>query len=97
MSVALNSTRARAYASALFLDQFETGGSKCGMLALEYQAHARTLKDIFEQAPSNYSFSDLLRNSTAALEISESLELERRLVGNRAANCPVLDTLLGRI
>jgi hypothetical protein len=96
MSVILNSPRARAYASALFLDQFETGGSKCGMSAQEYQEQARSLKQIFEQAPSGYSFSDLLRYA-AAREISQSLELDRRIAGNRALHCPVLDSLLGQI
>jgi hypothetical protein len=97
MSVILNSPRARAYASALFLDQFETGGSKCGMSAQEYQEQARSLKQIFEQAPSGYSFSDLLRHSAAAREISQSLELDRRIAGNRALHCPTLDSLLGQI
>jgi hypothetical protein len=97
MSVTLNSPRARAYISALFLDQFETGGSKCGMSVLEYQEHARNLKQIFEQAPSGYSFSDLLRHSAAARDISQSLELDRRIAGNRALHCAVLDSLLGQI
>jgi hypothetical protein len=97
MSVILNSPRARAYASALFLDQFETGGSKSGMSARDYQEHARSLKQIFEQAPSGYSFSDLLRHSAAARDISQSLELDRRIAGDRALNCPVLETLLSQI
>jgi hypothetical protein len=97
MKVALNSARAKAYASALYLDQYEEGGFREGMSALNYREHAQTLKQILAQGPSRYTFSDLLRNSPAAQEIAEGLELERRIEVSRAAHCPVLNTLMKRI
>ena len=97
MPFALNSVRARAYELARCLDRFEEGGAQEGMSALEYQEQARSLTQIFVEAPSGYAFSDLLRHSAAAREISEGLELERRICGNREANCPVLDKLLAQI
>lgn len=97
MTIALTSARAKAYASALYLDQYEGGGSRNGMSALDYREHAQTLKQILAQGPSRYTFSDLLRNSPAAREVAEGLELERRIETSRKAHCPVLNTLLTRI
>jgi len=92
----LSTLEATATKAAAYLDACDSGAQYVRLDPKYYQACAHLLMAVFNLTNASASFPELVKNSAAARELAESLEIERRIEISRLGYYPQLELALSR-
>lgn len=96
-SITLKTLEATATTSAAYLDACDAGARGVRLDPAYYQACSRILITIFSLVDADECFASLLKNSVAARDIAESIQIGHRIQLSRQGFYPQLATLLNRV
>ena len=85
-----------AMTAADYLDACDAGTKTVRLDPAYYQACGNLLMKIFLVADARQNFSELLERSSAARDVAESIDIERRIMLSRFGYYPELSVVLNR-